>query len=92
MLDVNASPEIRAIHGRFVRLFLAHKAEVGAAGLSDEQVVERSRDIFIALMAACVEAGRKGDQGTLDRLAWFGHACDAEFDEGRLPPRTQNDA
>jgi hypothetical protein len=78
-------PNMRAIHGRFVRLFLEHKAEAGVAHLSDEQVIEQAPAIFERLVATCVEARRKGDQETVDQLAWFDHACDDEFDEARLP-------
>ena len=63
MPDFETKPDMRAIHGRFVRLFLEHKAEAGVAGLSDEQVVEQAPVIFETLMAVYVEAGRKGDAG-----------------------------
>jgi hypothetical protein len=85
-LTSKPNPEMRAIHGRFVRRFLEHKAEASVAGLSDEQVVEQAPVIFETLMAVYVEAGRKGDRTTRDRLAWFTRACDEEFDEARKPP------
>jgi len=78
-----------AIHGRFVRLFLEHKAEAGVAGLSDEQVVEQAPAIFHRLDTTCQEAAQKGDGAALDRLAWFTRACDEEFDEVREPPPHQ---
>ena len=56
------------------------------ANLSDEQVVEQAPAIFKTLTAVYVEAGRKGDRATRDRLAWFTRACDEEFDETRQPP------
>jgi hypothetical protein len=92
MVDFSTEPEMRAIHGRMVRLLLEHKAEARLTDLSDEQIIEQAPDIIRTLMAVCVEAGRKGDQSTLDKLGWFTGACDAEFDEDRQPPRTQHDA
>jgi hypothetical protein len=89
MPDFETEPELRAIHGRFVRLFLEHKAEARVADLSDEQVVEQAPAIFRALMAVYLEAERKGDQATLDHLEWFVRACDEEFDEARQPQRRQ---
>jgi hypothetical protein len=86
MPDFETKPDMRAIHGRFVRLFIEHKAEAGVASLSDEQVVEQAPVIFVTLMAVYVEAGRKGDQATRDQLAWFTRACDEEFDEAHQPP------
>jgi hypothetical protein len=83
--DFETKPDMRAIHGRFVRLFLEHKAEAGVASLSDEQVIEQVPMIFKTLMAVYAEAERKGDQATRDRLAWFTRACDEEFDEARPP-------
>jgi hypothetical protein len=79
--------EMRAIHGRFVRLFLEHKAEAGVTSLSDQQVVEQAAVIFKRLMAIYVEAERQGNRATCNRLAWFIRACDEEFDEARQPPR-----
>ena len=89
MSDFETKPDMREVHGRFVRLFLEHKAEAGVASLSDEQVIEQAPVIFESLMAVYVEAGRKGDQATRDRLAWFTRACDEEFDEARQPPARQ---
>jgi hypothetical protein len=85
MPDFETEPDMRAIHGRFVRLFLEHKAEARVADLSDEQVVEQAPEIFRTLMTVYVEAGRKGDKATLDQLEWFVRACDAEFDEAAPP-------
>jgi hypothetical protein len=89
MTRFETNPEMRAIHGRFVRLFLEHKAEAGVASLSDEQVVEQARTIFVRLVAVYVAAGQKGDQATRKRLAWFTRACDEEFDEPRQPRARQ---
>jgi hypothetical protein len=62
MTDFDNEPDMRAVHGRFVRLFLEHKAEAGVEHLSDEQVIEQAPAIFERLMATCVEARRKSDQ------------------------------
>ena len=43
-------------------------------------------------METCVDARERGDQDTLDRLAWFKQACDAKLDEKRPSPRTQLNA
>jgi hypothetical protein len=81
-------PDMRAIHGRFARLFIEHKAEAGVADLSDEQVVEQAKAIFQRLNASSEEAARNGDGATLVRLAWFMRACDEEFDDTHpLPTR-----
>lgn len=85
MPDFDTQPEIRTIHGRMVRLLLEHKAEARVADLSDEQIVEQAADIIRTLMAVVVEANDKGDHATLDQLAWFTDACDAEFDEESPP-------
>jgi hypothetical protein len=88
MPDFDNERDMRAIDGRFARLFLEHKAEAGVADLNDEQVVAQAKAIFQRLDAACQEAARKGDGATLERLAWFTSACDDEFDEARpLPTR-----
>jgi hypothetical protein len=90
MTDFESKPDMRATHGRFVRLFLEHKAEAGVASLSDEQVVEQAGEIFLKLRALRDDAARKGDGETLIRLEWFTHACEEEFDDRReAPPRSQ---
>jgi len=86
MPNFEPNPQMREIHGRFVRLFLEHKAEAGLACLPDEQVIVQAPTIFVNLMAVCDEAARKGDGLTLVRLAWFTEACHEEFDEARPSP------
>jgi|SRR4051812_29014850 hypothetical protein len=86
MNNFEPKSEMTMIHGRFVRLFLEHKDEAGLASLSDEQVVERAPEIFKTLMEVYVEAWRKRDKATRNRLAWFTRACDEEFDETHLRP------
>ena len=63
MPDFETKSDMRAIHGRFVRLFLEHKADAGIASLSDEQFVEQAPVIFETLMAVYVEAGRRRRSG-----------------------------
>jgi len=50
---------------------------------------EQAPAIFDWLIAACVEAERKGNQATLDQLSWFVRTCDEEFDEACKPRRRQ---
>jgi hypothetical protein len=64
------------IHVRFVRLFHKDRATQAWRISAMSRLSSRRR----RLAATCVAAKRKGDQETVDQLAWVERACDDEFD------------
>jgi hypothetical protein len=80
--------DLRAIHGRFTRLFLEHKAQLGLAHMSDAEIVDKADAVMLALMSRATVATRKHDVPELRRLSPFVGACQAELEEVARSPRT----
>lgn len=66
-----SSPEFAPIRARPARLYFEHKADLGAADASDEDILQRVGDITLIMLNAVGRALLVGDDAFLERNRWF---------------------
>jgi hypothetical protein len=65
------APEFAGVRADLVRLFIAHKADMGMGGYPDAWIIGHVDDILSTLWVLSQHAIDRGDEGWLTRHYWW---------------------
>ena len=68
--DLNA-PEFAPIEARFARVYLDHKADIGAPHATDQDILDRVDDITALMLGALGRAMAERRHTWLEHYGWF---------------------